>query len=101
MWILRFPKTFQRKFDDMEGGIPVVYWTIFHPDYPEMIIAHGMCMRLNPMIDLAKEQIEAICREHFRCNRGCDVLKAKIRITYPNNSFAEWIFDHQRNTKAA
>lgn len=101
MWILRFPKTFQRKFDDMEGGIPVVYWTIFHPDYPQRIIAKGMCMHLECMIALAKEQIEAICKEHFRLNASCDALKAKIRISYPNNSFAEWSWIQQRNVRAA
>ena len=79
----------------------MVSWKVFHPDYPNSVIAKGICMMLDGMISLAKSEIDAICKEHFRLCHGCDKLVVKFTVSHANGGYAEWSYVQQRNVRAA
>lgn len=68
----------------------MVTWKVYHPDYPTAIIAHGMCLNLDPMIDYAEEIAKEIIKDHFKRNTLCDELKLVFVAEFPNGGFSEW-----------
>lgn len=68
----------------------MVTWKVYHPDYPNSLIAHGYCMNLDPMLKTAEEIAMQAIKGHFRRNHSCDKLKLIFRVDFPNGEFAEW-----------